>query len=231
MSNDELEFDVGAPTPAAKPQSKPAKQQENVAESEPVQVKKVVKQQESAVEIEAPQPKAAVSKPKESIVEIEAPQPKVEVSKPKESIAAIKTSVPAPQSEPAKQTTVAEPEDFYIPNTFDKLEAWIRGGKRFKFWLRLKAVCLLPFLLILIIFIIIYSVSLGAADKKIDRLMSEKEQTAAQLAQDSVKIDELINTVEKLKTDVGYLRRVNDKLKKQQAVKPTPKPAAVQKKK
>jgi outer membrane murein-binding lipoprotein Lpp len=52
------------------------------------------------------------------------------------------------------------------------------------------------------------------------------------LAQDSTKIDELSITVNKLKADVEYLRRVNDKLKKQQtAAKTAPKQAATTAKK
>jgi len=196
MSNDEFEFDVSGAMPAAAvPQSKPAKQHESVAANEDAPAKKAVKQQESAAEVSAPQSKVEVSKPNESAVEV-------------------KISTPAPKSEPAQQTTAVESEEFYVPNTFDKLEGWIKSGKRFKFWLRLKIVCLLPFLLVLIIFWIIYSASLGAAEEKIDRLMKEKEKTTEQLTQDSVKIDELSSTIEKLNVDIENLQKINDKLKK-----------------
>jgi len=170
---------------------------------------RATKKQSSAAAGEDAAPEKVVKR-QESDAQADAPQPKAEVSKPKES-------------EAAPQTADAQAEEFFIPNTFDKLEAWIKDGKRLKFWLRVKAVSSLPFLLVLIIFIIIYSVSLGGADKKIDRLMAEKEQTAAQLAQDSVKIDELNTAIEKLNADVENLQKANDKLKK-----PT---AAVQKKK
>jgi hypothetical protein len=208
MSDDELEFDVSGTPAAAKPQSEPAKRQKSATASAAVEQKTVVKQQESAtaVNVSAPAAKIEIPKPKESVIEVSAPQTKIDAPKQKESAAEV--SAPAAKIEIAKpKESAAASEEFYIPNTFDKLEAWIRVGKRFKFWLRLKIVCLLPFLLLLIIFIIIYSVSLSGANKKIDRLMSEKEQMVTQSAQDSVKIDELNSTVEKLNADIELLQK------------------------
>ncbi|MDR0304719.1 MAG: hypothetical protein LBH98_08155 [Chitinispirillales bacterium] len=203
MSNDELEFDVGISTAAG---NKPtAAQKKN----------EVTKTKESGSEAaKEPKPESVKREEKAETVDLSA-KPKPESVKREEKIEMSSLNL----DDDCKVRSV---------NVIDKLEKWLKDSNGIRFWLKVKAICILPFLLILIVFIIVYSTSLSAANKKTEEAIIAKEAIETQLAESNGKIEALDKTIEKLQGQNRRLTNENNKLKKQikPAAKPVTKPAA-----
>lgn len=132
-------------------------------------------------------------------------------------------------NEPSKDSGINK--KFQFTNVIDNLETWLKESKGFKFWLKFKVICALPFLIIVIIFVAVVlnkSNSLSKANKNLEELTQVKDSVESLLTENNLKIEELNKTIENLEKGNKKLESENKDLKKKltpakTAAKPTSK--------
>jgi Tfp pilus assembly protein PilN len=122
--------------------------------------------------------------------------------------------------------TVDNLEDFekpHVPNILEKLEKWLKESSGIKFWFKVKAITMLPALIILVIFIIYFTSSLSSANDEYDALAQEKEQIETQLEESKADIKKLSETIADLQESNKKLTAEKENLDKQLATLATAK--------
>jgi predicted RNase H-like nuclease (RuvC/YqgF family) len=141
----------------------------------------------------------------------------------------IETATATAPTQKIEEPIVKEPVE-KGPSVLEKIETWLKNDSGMKFWLKVKAIFVLPVLIILIISIATCSNTSAKAKSKIADLTQEKTAVETQLGESNAKITELDETIaklqennEKLTTENANLRRRLQPARAAPAKKPAPK--------
>jgi len=126
---------------------------------------------------------------------------------------------PEPVVEKEKPKAADDDDDFdFTPakGPLEKLEDWAKAGNGMGFWFRVKALILVPFLILLGVVAFILTSSLNEKDEEIERLQQEEARLTAMISELTSQINTLESDKKILDGRIQTLTTENERFRRAQ---------------